>query len=106
MITWIEYGTKILRCEVYEFIRREELKLILDEIDICIDLHSMDKWEDVYAVWDIRFLKEIKEVIDALVALVDDMRQTGTMIWYLIRKWKIAFWLECWNHYQKEVYKP
>ncbi len=89
----------------YEFIRMQELKPVLDELDIAIDLHSVSKWNVVYWIWDKKFIKDIKAFMDVPVVLLDNMSKTWALIWYLIRKWKITFGLECGNHNQNDVYK-
>ncbi len=89
----------------YEFIRMQELKPVLDELDIAIDLHSVSKWNVVYWIWDKKFIKDIKAFMDVPVVLLDNMSKTWALIWYLIRRWKIAFGLECGNHNQNDAYK-
>ena len=88
----------------YEFRRGEELKSILDDIDIAIDLHSVSKWNDVIWITDIKYLDISKKFLDVETILVDDVWKTWALIWYLIRKWKVAFWLECWNHNSENAY--
>lgn len=89
----------------YEFERLNELKKIFDEIDICIDLHSVASWNDIIWITDEKHLDLAKHIFDVENILIDKISNTWAMIGYFIDKWKIAFGLECWNHIWKDAYK-
>lgn len=91
------YGKEFVKWSI-EFERFLDLKNVFDEIDIAIDLHSVASWNDIIWITDEKFLSESKWFFDVETILVDDVSKSWAMIWYFIDKWKIAFWLECWNH--------
>lgn len=85
----------------YEFNRLKDLKGVFSEIDIAIDLHSVSKWDDVIWITDIKYLEESKKIFDVENILVDDIWNTGAIIWDFIKTGKEAYWIECWNHLWK-----
>lgn len=89
----------------YEFKRFEELKPIFNEIDICIDIHSVSKWNDLIWLTDEKYINEAKDFFDVETILVDDMWKTWAVIWEFIRNNKKAYGIECGNHIDKTWFK-
>lgn len=87
----------------YEFNRFKELESIFEELDVVIDLHSVSKWDDVIWLWDVLQIESAKIFFDVQNILVDEMTNSGALIWYFVDRWKLAFWLECWNHIWKNA---
>lgn len=85
----------------YEFNRREELKFILEEVDILFDIHSVSKWDDTIGISDIKCKKDAMKFFDVEKILLDDMKRSWALIWYMFSIWKIWYWLEAWNHISK-----
>lgn len=89
----------------YEFKRFEELKPIFNEIDICIDIHSVSKWNDLIWLTDEKYINEAKDFFDVETILVDNMWKTWAVIWEFIRNNKKAYGIECGNHIDKTWFK-
>jgi len=88
-----------------EFKRFNELKIIFDEIDIAIDLHSVSKWHDIIGITDNKYLSVAQKFFNVDTILVDNLWRTWAIIWYFLRNGKEAYWLECWNHIDKRWLK-
>lgn len=83
----------------YEYHRFEELKNIFDEIDIAIDIHSIAKQDYTMTITNKNLLSDAKHIFSTDYILSHkDLWSIWSMIWYLLDRKKIAFWIECWNH--------
>lgn len=82
----------------YEYKRFYELKKIFDEIDFVIDIHSVSKWNDLIWICDKKYKDKAETFFDVETILIDEIWNTWSIIWEFIRKWKEAYWIECWNH--------
>ena len=87
----IQYGS-------YEFQRMQELKEVLKQLDVVIDIHSVSQGDEVMAIGDVRDIKLLKELFDVPWILVDDMSKQWALISYLIRQGKRWFGVEVGNH--------
>ena len=82
----------------YEFQRMQELQMVLDELDVVIDIHSVSQGDEVMAIGDIGDIELLKKLFDVPWILVDDMLNSGTLISYLLEQGKKGFGLEVGNH--------
>jgi len=89
----------------YEFERLEELKIIFDEIDVVLDLHSVAAWNNIIWITNKKQVNIAKDIFDVENILVDDIASSWAMIGYFIDNCKMAFGIECWNHIWKTAYK-
>lgn len=80
-----------------EYKRREELKLILLQADIIIDIHSVSKWDDVLGIVGKHGLEDAIKFMDVQKILVE-WNDTTSMRSWLERHWKYAYGIEAWNH--------
>lgn len=80
-----------------EYKRREELKLILLQADIIIDIHSVSKWDDVLGIVGKHGLEDAIKFMDVQKILVEWNNTTSMRSW-LERHWKYAYGIEAWNH--------
>lgn len=83
--------------ESYEYRRREELKPMLLECDIIIDIHSVSRGEDILGIADNKSLEMAKKFMDVERILVQDTNSTSLTAW-CSRHGKITFGLETGNH--------
>lgn len=90
----------------YESQRFNELKVIFDELDSALDIHSVAKGNDIIGITDKKYYKEMKKIFNTETILVDpNMENSWAMIWYMINKGKMVFGLECGNHIDKTAHK-
>ncbi len=82
----------------YEFRRREELKKVLDQLDVVLDIHSVSQWDNIMAIGDIKDVDTLKEIFDVPWILVNDMSKWWSLIAYMISKGKKWFAVEVGNH--------
>ncbi len=98
-------SNKPFRDKSYEFRRFKELMPILDELDIAIDLHSVPIGDDIIGIVDQKYLTESLWFLDVETILVDDIKNTGALIGYLLRQEKEAYGLECCNHTDSQAFE-
>ena len=76
-----------------EYKRREELKPILLESDIILDIHSVSKGDDVLGITDKRSLFDAKKFMDVEKILVQDIESSSMTSW-CAHEGKLAFGIE------------
>lgn len=80
-----------------EYKRREEMKTILSQADIILDIHSVSKGDDVlWIAWNY-WLEDAIQFMDVQKILVE-WSNTGSMRSYLEKMGKRAYGIEAWNH--------
>lgn len=84
-----------------EYKRREELKTILEQSDIILDIHSVSKGEDILGIADNKSLPDAKKFMDVENILVQDIESSSMTSW-CARQGKLAFGIEAWNHTSDE----
>lgn len=94
-------ANKDLTQHSYERQRLQELLPIFDEIDIWLDLHSVQIWEQVIGITDKKYLPDAQKFFDSPVLFSDEMEKTWAMIRLLLEKGIPAYWLECGSHTQE-----
>jgi hypothetical protein len=55
----------------YESQRFNELKVIFDELDSALDIHSVAKGNDIIGITDKKYYKEMKKIFNTETILVD-----------------------------------
>lgn len=87
-----------------EYKRRNELKAILLECDIIIDIHSVSKWDDVLGIADPISLKDAIGWMDTEKILMQSENDNSMTAW-CTRQGKISFGLEAGNHISEQGVK-
>ncbi len=80
-----------------EYKRREEMKEILSQADVILDIHSVSKWDDVLWIAGKCGLEDARVFMDVEKILVE-WNNTGSMRLYLEKQGKKAYGIEAWNH--------
>lgn len=81
----------------YEYQRREELKPILSNCDVVVDVHSVSLGEDILGIADENSLESAQIWMDVEKILVQSTQSSSLTAW-CTRQWKMSFWLEAGNH--------
>lgn len=89
----------------YEHQRLDELKPILREMDITLDIHSFSNSHDIVAICDIQNREKAKQIFTTETILVDNLEQSGSIIGYCTRKQKEAYGIECGLHDDPEWFE-
>ena len=76
-----------------EYKRREELKPILLQSDIILDIHSVSKGDDVLGIADKKSLSDAEKFMDVEKILVQDIESSSMTSW-CARQGKLAFGIE------------
>ena len=72
----------------YEHQRLDELKPILREMDITLEIHSFSNSHDIVAICDIQNREKAKQIFTTETILVDNLEQSGSIIGYCRTKYK------------------
>lgn len=80
-----------------EYKRREDIKPMLLQADIILDIHSVSKGDAVLGIADKKSLSDAKEFMDVEKILVQSVESSSMTSW-CAREGKLAFGIEAWNH--------
>ncbi|MDO4714424.1 MAG: succinylglutamate desuccinylase/aspartoacylase family protein [bacterium] len=62
--------------ESYEFERLEQLKPLLQKMDVVLDVHSFSSSDDQVVICDLAHRKQCEEIFEAEVILVDKLQES------------------------------
>ena len=82
-----------------------ELKDIIENLDIALDLHSVPIWNEVIGICDQRLVKQSQSFMNVQYLLADDVDNSGALISLLTKQNKPAFGIECGNHTDKSAFE-
>jgi succinylglutamate desuccinylase len=86
-----------------EYVRREELKPILKECDIVLDIHSVSRWEDILGVADEKSISDARKWMNVEKILLQSTHDTSMTAW-CARQGIVSFGLEAGNHISDQWY--
>lgn len=81
----------------YEYIRRDQLKPLLLQCDIIIDIHSFSRWWSIVWICTEENIPNALEWMNVEKILVQNNTSSSMTSW-CARNWKKSFWIELWNH--------
>ncbi|PID34953.1 MAG: hypothetical protein CR971_00605 [candidate division SR1 bacterium] len=91
-------SNQIFNPQSYEYKRLEELKPILNELDIVLDIHSFSNSYDLVAICDKNNIQTTKAIFSLETILVDDLKKSGSIIGYCKRNNTEGYGIECGHH--------